>query len=56
MASERSCLHKRPNPREIGACMPWLNMDFELKRPEIIVRFGATDLELVNGVARDLPP
>jgi DNA polymerase len=35
-------LHKRPSPSEIGACMPWLNMEIELVRPEIIVCLGAT--------------
>jgi DNA polymerase len=35
-------LHKRPLPSEIGACMPWLSMEIELVRPEIIVCLGAT--------------
>jgi DNA polymerase len=35
-------LHKRPSPGEIAACMPWLNMEIELVRPEIIVCLGAT--------------
>jgi uracil-DNA glycosylase len=35
-------LHKRPLPSEIAACMPWLNMEIELVRPEIIVCLGAT--------------
>ena len=35
-------LHKRPSPSEIGACMPWLNMEIELVRPEILVCLGAT--------------
>jgi uracil-DNA glycosylase family protein len=35
-------LHKRPLPSEIGACMPWLRMEIELVRPEIIVCLGAT--------------
>jgi DNA polymerase len=35
-------LHKRPSPSEIAACMPWLNMEIELVRPEIIVCLGAT--------------
>lgn len=35
-------LHKRPLPSEIAACMPWLRMEIELVRPEIIVCLGAT--------------
>jgi len=35
-------LHKRPLPSEIGACMPWLRMEIELVRPEVIVCLGAT--------------
>ncbi|HEX7235871.1 MAG TPA: UdgX family uracil-DNA binding protein [Gammaproteobacteria bacterium] len=35
-------LHKRPLPSEIGACMPWLRMEIDLVRPEIIVCLGAT--------------
>jgi uracil-DNA glycosylase family protein len=35
-------LHKRPLPSEIGACMPWLAMEIELVRPEILVCLGAT--------------
>jgi DNA polymerase len=35
-------LHKRPSPSEIAACMPWLIMEIELVRPQIIVCLGAT--------------
>jgi len=35
-------LHKRPVPSEIAACMPWLRMEIDLVRPEIIVCLGAT--------------
>jgi DNA polymerase len=35
-------LHKRPLPGEIAACMPWLRMEIELVRPQIIVCLGAT--------------
>jgi DNA polymerase len=35
-------LHKRPLPSEIAACMPWLRMEIDLVRPEIIVCLGAT--------------
>jgi uracil-DNA glycosylase len=35
-------LHKRPLPGEIAACMPWLRMEIDLVRPDIIVCLGAT--------------
>ncbi|HWN38385.1 MAG TPA: UdgX family uracil-DNA binding protein [Gammaproteobacteria bacterium] len=35
-------LHKRPLPSEIAACMPWLRMEIDLVRPDIIVCLGAT--------------
>jgi DNA polymerase len=35
-------LHKRPETREIGACLPWLRMEIELVRPQVIVCLGAT--------------
>jgi DNA polymerase len=35
-------LHKRPLPTEIAACMPWLLMEIELVRPNVIVCLGAT--------------
>ncbi|HET7923490.1 MAG TPA: UdgX family uracil-DNA binding protein, partial [Rhodanobacteraceae bacterium] len=35
-------LHKRPRPSEIAACMPWLRMEIDLVRAEIIVCLGAT--------------
>jgi len=35
-------LHKRPMPREIGACLPWLHREIELVRPKVIVCLGAT--------------
>jgi DNA polymerase len=35
-------LHKRPVPSEIAACLPWLNMEIALVRPQIIVCLGAT--------------
>jgi DNA polymerase len=35
-------LHKRPLPSEIAACMPWLRMEIDLVRPNVIVCLGAT--------------
>jgi DNA polymerase len=35
-------LHKRPETREIAACLPWLRLEIELVRPKVIVCLGAT--------------
>ena len=42
-------LHKKPLPSEIAACMPWLRMEIELVRPEIIVCLGATAAQSLLG-------
>ena len=55
-------LHKRPLPSEIAACMPWLRMEIEPVRPEIIVCLGATagqalfGRRLVHDAKRKAPP
>jgi len=45
-------LHKKPNAREIGACLPWLEAEIDLLRPEVVVCLGATATQalLGNGV------
>ena len=35
-------IHQRPDPREIGACRPWLEAEIAQVRPKIIVCLGAT--------------
>ena len=35
-------IHKKPNAREIAACLPWLDKEIELLKPEILVALGAT--------------
>ena len=35
-------LHKKPTPREIEACRPWLRTELEFVRPQIVVSLGAT--------------
>ena len=42
-------LHERPNPVEIRACRPWLNLEVELVRPEILVMLGATAAQALLG-------
>jgi len=35
-------LHKKPNMQEIHACRPWLDAEFEIMQPRLIVCLGAT--------------
>ena len=42
-------LHQRPNAREIGACIPWLDREIELIRPTVLVCLGATASQALFG-------
>jgi DNA polymerase len=42
-------LHKKPGAREIAACRPWLDAEFETLRPEIVVALGATAAQALMG-------
>jgi uracil-DNA glycosylase len=42
-------LHQKPNAREIGACLPWLEAELELIRPRILVCLGATAAQALLG-------
>ncbi len=42
VAKGKRRLHQKPNAREIGACMPWLEAEIEVIRPEVIVALGST--------------
>jgi uracil-DNA glycosylase len=35
-------LHRTPTPNEVGACLPWLEMEIELVKPHVLVCLGAT--------------
>ena len=35
-------LHKKPSAREIAACLPWLEKEIELIKPQVLVCLGAT--------------
>ncbi len=35
-------LHQKPNAREIGACIPWLEDEIDLVRPKVLICLGAT--------------
>jgi uracil-DNA glycosylase family protein len=42
-------LHKRPSPSEIGACLPWLQLEIDVVRPKVIVCLGATAAQALLG-------
>jgi uracil-DNA glycosylase family protein len=42
-------LHKKPNAREVTACLPWLEAEIDLVEPEVLVLLGATAAQAVLG-------
>ena len=42
-------LHKKPSAREIGACVPWLDKEIDLIKPQVIVCLGATAAQALLG-------
>jgi uracil-DNA glycosylase family protein len=42
-------LHEKPNKVEVGACLPWLQTELELVRPQALVLLGATALGALAG-------
>jgi DNA polymerase len=42
-------LHEKPNKVEVGACLPWVQTELELVRPEVLVLLGATALGALAG-------
>ena len=42
-------LHRKPSAREVGACLPWLEKEIELIRPEVLVCLGATAAQAMLG-------
>lgn len=42
-------LHQKPNAREIGACLPWLESELAIIRPKILVCLGATAAQALLG-------
>jgi uracil-DNA glycosylase family protein len=42
-------LHQKPNAREIGACLPWLEHEIELIRPLVLVCLGSTAAQAILG-------
>ena len=45
----RRRLHKKPNAREIGACLPWLEAEIEVVRPRVLMCLGATAAQTLIG-------
>src|SRR4030095_9908292 len=35
-------IHKKPSAREIAACLPWLEQEIDLIKPQVLVCLGAT--------------
>jgi DNA polymerase len=44
-------LHQKPGAREVGACLPWLDAEIALLKPEVLVVLGATAASGVLGPA-----
>ena len=42
-------LHDKPNKAEVGACLPWVQAELELVRPQVLVLLGATALAALAG-------
>ncbi len=42
-------LHQKPNSREIGACLPWLDAEIDLIRPQVLVAMGSTAAQALLG-------
>ena len=44
-------LHQRPDREEISACLPWLEAEVALVKPDVIVCLGATAAQALLGPA-----
>lgn len=42
-------LHKKPSAREIAACQPWLEAEFQAVQPQVAVCLGATAAQALLG-------
>jgi DNA polymerase len=42
-------LHERPNRSEVGACLPWVEAELALVKPEVLVLLGATAAQALLG-------
>ncbi len=42
-------LHEKPGPGHVRACRPWLDLELELVRPDVLVMLGATAAQALLG-------
>jgi uracil-DNA glycosylase len=49
VAKGKRRMHKTPSAREIAACLPWLEKEIELIKPEVLVCLGATAAKTLLG-------
>jgi uracil-DNA glycosylase family protein len=42
-------MHQKPGAREIAACLPWLEREIELIKPQVLVCLGATAAQALLG-------
>ncbi|HJV64851.1 MAG TPA: UdgX family uracil-DNA binding protein [Geomonas sp.] len=49
IAQGKRRLHQKPNSREIGACLPWLDAEIDLIRPRVLVAMGSTAAQALLG-------
>lgn len=49
VAQGKRRLHTKPNAREIGACLPWIDAEIDLIRPRVLVALGATAAQALLG-------
>jgi DNA polymerase len=49
VAKGKRRMHKTPSAREIAACLPWLEKEIELIKPEVLVCLGATVAKALFG-------
>ncbi|HET7028981.1 MAG TPA: UdgX family uracil-DNA binding protein [Candidatus Limnocylindrales bacterium] len=49
VAGSKRRLHEKPNAGEIRACRPWLDLELEIVRPELVVALGATAAGAILG-------
>src|SRR5439155_2917971 len=49
VAKGKRRMHKKPSAREIAACLPWLEKEIELIKPEVLVCLGATAAQTLLG-------
>jgi DNA polymerase len=47
--SGKKRLHDKPNREQVKACRPWLDLEEELIRPEVVVLLGATAAQAILG-------